>query len=80
MILRAYQNGVRGILGSECKQFPSDSEYALRVSRRCGAIPGAFLSAARFLKEEDNHLLGKPRIYHPERLLHADLDPACDFF
>ncbi|MGE0762181.1 MAG: membrane protein insertion efficiency factor YidD [Bdellovibrionales bacterium] len=72
-----YRHSAGKTLGSSCAQFPSDSQYALKIIRRCGSLPGTLLSFARFAKEEDNYLLGKPQIYDPRRLSHADLDFSC---
>lgn len=72
-----YRNVLGRTLGSTCPQFPSDSQYALRIINTCGSFRGTLLSYARFLKEQDNFKLGFARIQNPRRLLYADLDFSC---
>jgi putative membrane protein insertion efficiency factor len=55
-LIKAYQYGIRPMLGQRCRFFPSCSEYAADAIRQHGLLRGATLGARR---------LGKCHPWHP---------------
>ncbi len=48
--VRTYQWTLRPVLGSNCRFFPSCSDYAVEALRMHGALRGGALSGARILR------------------------------
>jgi uncharacterized protein len=54
-LLRAYQYAVRPLLGSNCRFYPSCSDYAREAVERHGAARGAWLATRRILRCHPYH-------------------------
>src|SRR5919199_1420287 len=46
-VIRAYQLTLSGLIGRQCRHWPSCSEYADEAIRRHGLWPGAWMALAR---------------------------------
>jgi len=55
-LIRAYQYTLRPMLGSNCRFYPSCSDYAREAIERHGALRGLWLAVKR---------VGKCHPYHP---------------
>ena len=55
-MLRGYQYLIRPLLGSNCRFYPSCSDYAMEAITRYGAIKGGWLAIKR---------VGRCHPYHP---------------
>ncbi|MFO1315392.1 MAG: membrane protein insertion efficiency factor YidD [Burkholderiales bacterium] len=55
-LIRAYQYALRPMLGSNCRFYPSCSDYAREAIERHGALRGLWLAVKR---------VGKCHPYHP---------------
>lgn len=55
-LIRAYQYALRPMLGSNCRFYPSCSDYAREAIERHGAFAGLWLAVKR---------VGKCHPYHP---------------
>ena len=55
-LLRAYQYALRPMLGSNCRFYPSCSDYAREAVERHGALRGVWLTIRR---------IGRCHPYHP---------------
>jgi putative membrane protein insertion efficiency factor len=55
-LIRAYQYTLRPMLGSNCRFYPSCSDYAREAIDRHGALAGLWLAVKR---------IGKCHPYHP---------------
>ncbi|MNK84120.1 putative membrane protein insertion efficiency factor [compost metagenome] len=75
--VRFYQDVIRTGLGSHCTYFPSDSEYAIMISRRCGPIKTTIRSFERFSREFDAAYLGLPILSTSEGLHFKDIPDDC---
>ena len=54
-MLRAYQYAIRPLMGSNCRFFPSCSDYAREAVERHGAVKGAWLAARRVARCHPYH-------------------------
>lgn len=54
-LLRAYQYAVRPWLGSNCRFYPSCSDYAREALERHGALRGSWLATRRILRCHPYH-------------------------
>lgn len=55
-LIRGYQYGLRPMLGSNCRFYPSCSDYAREAIERHGALRGLWLAVNR---------VGRCHPYHP---------------
>ena len=55
-LIRAYQYTLRPMLGSNCRFYPSCSDYAMEAVERHGALRGTWLALRR---------VGRCHPYHP---------------
>jgi len=53
--LRAYQYLFRPLLGSNCRFYPSCSDYAMEAITKHGAIKGSWLAARRIARCHPYH-------------------------
>jgi putative membrane protein insertion efficiency factor len=49
-VVRTYQWTLRPVIGSNCRFFPSCSDYAIEALRAHGATRGSFMAAGRILR------------------------------
>jgi putative membrane protein insertion efficiency factor len=54
-MLRGYQYAIRPLLGSNCRFFPSCSDYAREAIERHGALKGAWLTVRRVARCHPYH-------------------------
>jgi putative membrane protein insertion efficiency factor len=54
-LLRAYQYAIRPMLGTNCRFYPSCSDYAREAIERHGAGKGSWLSARRLARCHPYH-------------------------
>jgi putative membrane protein insertion efficiency factor len=54
-MLRGYQYALRPLLGSNCRFFPSCSDYAREAIERHGALKGAWLTVRRVARCHPYH-------------------------
>ena len=74
-----YQNVLSSTLGSHCSYFPSDSRYAMMISKRCGPVMTMFKSFERYSREFDAAHLGLP-IVNVDRDNHfKDIPNECEW-
>ncbi|MGZ3774718.1 MAG: membrane protein insertion efficiency factor YidD [Pseudobdellovibrionaceae bacterium] len=74
-----YQNVLRVGLGSHCHYFPSDSTYAILLSKRCGPLKTTLKSFERFSREFDAAYLGVPVMSSFEGPYFKDIPDGCDW-
>jgi len=55
MLLRGYQYALRPLLGSNCRFYPSCSDFAREAISRHGALQGTWLAARRVLRCHPYH-------------------------
>ena len=75
--VRFYRQGLRGVLFSKCRYFPSDSTFFLQAERRCGSMRASFLTLSRMLDEYDAALIGIPVISEPSGISLYAPPPDC---
>ena len=49
-LIEKYQKYISGILGNNCKYYPSCSEYTKQAIEKYGVIKGSFLGTKRILR------------------------------
>lgn len=49
-LVRVYQYGIRPVMGSHCRFYPSCSAYAIEAIEQHGAFRGAWLAVRRLLR------------------------------
>jgi putative membrane protein insertion efficiency factor len=54
-LVRGYQYAVRPMLGSNCRFYPSCSDYAREALERYGALKGAWLATRRLARCHPYH-------------------------
>ena len=54
-LLRGYQYALRPLMGTNCRFFPSCSEYACEAIERHGALKGGWLASRRVLRCHPYH-------------------------
>jgi putative membrane protein insertion efficiency factor len=54
-LVRAYQYAIRPMLGSNCRFYPSCSDYAREALERYGALKGAWLATRRLARCHPYH-------------------------
>jgi putative component of membrane protein insertase Oxa1/YidC/SpoIIIJ protein YidD len=74
-----YRRVIRPVLGSHCSYFPSDSEHAVILSKKCSAPVAALKSFARYSREFDAGTLGIPIIKNLDKSYYAETSDSCDF-
>lgn len=77
--IRFYQNVLSVTLGSHCSYFPSDSAYAVWLSKRCGVLKTTLKSFERFSREFDAAYLGFPVMSFSGRSYFKDVPDECDW-
>ncbi|MGZ3769735.1 MAG: membrane protein insertion efficiency factor YidD [Bdellovibrio sp.] len=75
--VKFYQNFVRGTLGSHCSYFPSDSAYAIWLSKRCGVLKTTLKSFERYSREFDAAYLGLKIISSEKQNYFKDVPYEC---
>jgi putative component of membrane protein insertase Oxa1/YidC/SpoIIIJ protein YidD len=75
--VRFYREGLRGVLYSHCRYFPSDSTFFLQTERRCGSMKASFLTLSRMLNEYDAAIIGIPLISEPSGVSLYAPPPDC---
>jgi uncharacterized protein len=55
LLLRAYQYAIRPLIGSNCRFYPSCSDYAREAIERHGAARGFWLGSRRILRCHPYH-------------------------
>jgi putative component of membrane protein insertase Oxa1/YidC/SpoIIIJ protein YidD len=74
-----YRNVVAPTLSTQCKWYPSDSQFARGAQKRCGNLRGGVMAFSRFLYEEDASTMGYPFIINNNRIEFVDLPNECWF-
>lgn len=77
--VRFYQNVLRVTLGSHCTYFPSDSAYAIWLSKRCGIFKTTLKSFERYSREFDAAYLGLPVMNSSDGQYFKDIPDECDW-
>lgn len=75
--VRFYQTVIRVTLGSHCSYFPSDSAYAIWLSKRCGFFKTTLKSFERYSREFDAAYLGLPVMTSSEGQYFKDIPDEC---
>jgi hypothetical protein len=75
--VRFYRQGLRGVLFSKCRYFPSDSTFFLEAERSCGTAKASLLTLSRMLDEYDAALIGVPIISEPSGVSLYAPPPDC---
>ena len=73
-----YRAGIGRTLGTDCRWFPSDSEYALRKNRQCGPAVAILKSFSRYTAEFDAYQISEGVVNIDERAHFYQFDPDCD--
>lgn len=80
-VVRAYQWTIRPVIGSNCRFWPSCSDYAIEAFRNHGALRGGTLTTWRILRCNPWHEGGVdpvPEPRHPEPrqpMRHSETEP-----
>lgn len=73
----AYQNIFALTLYSNCKWYPSDSNFAQVAQKKCGTLRGGLMAFSRFLMEEDAVRMGYPLVIYENHLESVDFPDEC---
>lgn len=74
-----YQKVLRSTLNSECRYYPSDSEYAQMMAKRCGPVKTMLKSFARFSLEPEAAQLGRPIVRVEDKIHFQDIPYGCNW-
>jgi putative component of membrane protein insertase Oxa1/YidC/SpoIIIJ protein YidD len=74
-----YQNVLSSTLGSHCSYYPSDSRYAMMISKRCGPVLTMFKSFERYSREFDASHLGLPLVQVDGDNHFKDIPNECEW-
>lgn len=65
---------------SECRWMPSDSEYSMWMSQKCGHVKGVVFSVSRFMKESDAYRHSAKTLVDHNHLRFEDFNESCQIF
>lgn len=74
-----YQKVLRSTLNSECSYYPSDSEYAQMMAKRCGPVKTMLKSFARFSLEPESAQLGRSIVRVENKIHFQDIPYGCNW-
>lgn len=79
-VREAYKNFFAKSMNSQCRWFPSDSEFMSISSLKCGALTGTLSAVSRFMTEHDAAHISLEAVNEKNHLRFIDFEFNCDLF
>lgn len=73
-----YKNFLAKSMYSQCRWFPSDSEYMKIMSNKCGSARGTVLAFARFMSEHDAYRISEGLVNDHGRIRFLGFRNSCE--